>query len=706
MRQTARQILLKTDIDKLPSLPHTLLSLLDMCHAEILPLEKLTTLLRHDPSLHMRVIASMHHNGLDTQDTDMATALALLDRNRLQSIATHAATQQFFSRISHERTAFIKQHWQHSLLCAHIAEAIATQTGYPLPHAAYRAGLLHDIGQLILESAFAGKYTATFAQLSEDKYFHHLELEEFDTTHQEVGSECLRKHGCDPFVADAVLYHHERADSMLDAHPLTRIVHVANLLASTSLRGSDAEACEASQLLLDIARKPLLTLLKQAQQSVAEIAEALDIEIAADGIDGDTAKQIASREQNKQLQLAEQIRNIALLNSVNQTVARNAHQDLGNITREQCQLLFGISDCVLFLYDPAADCLRVNSQTGHKHLNELAIPLRANRSLLSDALLQKQPLSSFDHDYSELSVVDRQLIDLYQKQGMLCLPMMLDKQPVGCIAMTVDEVQNAPLQRPATQTLLRQFTNTMAAALLTAGRVANREAPADTSAGKHDVRMREIAHEVRNPLSIINNYLEVLSFKLDDDAPAQQDIRTIKTEIERVGNILNRLTSDEPAGDQTAELDVNALISELSQMFQTSLLAENHLQLTLELDETLPRITSNANAIRQIYTNLVKNAAESLPAEGEIMVYTQNNVNVDGRGYIELSVVDNGPGIPDDILPRLFSPVESTKQGEHAGLGLTIVKNLVGELGGSIRCTSSSRGTGFHILLPRTGSSD
>jgi len=83
------------------------------------------------------------------------------------------------------------------------------------------------------------------------------------------------------------------------------------------------------------------------------------------------------------------------------------------------------------------------------------------------------------------------------------------------------------------------------------------------------------------------------------------------------------------------------------------------------------------------------------------MVYTQDYVNVDGKEHIELSVADDGPGIDIDILPRLFSPVESTKGGDHAGLGLTIVKNLVAELHGSISCRSSDKGTSFHILLPK-----
>jgi putative nucleotidyltransferase with HDIG domain len=699
MRQRAKQILLKTDIDKLPSLPHCLLSLLDMCHTETLPLDRLASLLRYDPALYMRVCASMHHAGLKQTEVKMVDALRMLDRNRLQSIATNAATHQFFSRISHERTEFIKQHWQHSLLCAHVAEAIATDIEYAHPEEAYKAGLLHDIGQLILEGAFPNKYTTTFAHLSEDVYFHNLEQDEFETTHQEVGSECMRKHGCDSFLADAVLYHHEHASSMLDAHPLAKIIHIANLLSSDHFKDSDSVVFESADMLLGMGKKPLLKIVKQSSQTVKQIAESLEIEIPADGIDGDTAKQIISREQNKQLLLAEQVRNIALLDSVNQTVARNTDSDLGNITREQCQLLFGISDCILFLYDATTDCLKAHTETSHSHVNELAIPLEPKRSLVTDALLEKQIIKSFDYHYPDLSVIDRQLIDLYNKQGMMCLPMMLENRPVGCIALAVDEIQQSFLTKQSA--LLNQFANTMASSLKASGQAPGIVTSQGDAQDALTTRIHEVVHEVRNPLSIINNYLEILSFKLETENPAQDEIRTIKTEIERVGNIISRLAAGEQAAEQAAEVDINQLISELSQMYQASLIADKRIQLSLELSDEPPVITSNSNAIKQIYTNLVKNAVEALPAKGKIMVYTLDNVNVDGKQFIEISVADNGPGIPADILPKLFSPVETTKQGEHAGLGLTIVKNLVSELHGSIRCRSSTQGTSFYVLLPK-----
>ena len=209
-------------------------------------------------------------------------------------------------------------------------------------------------------------------------------------------------------------------------------------------------------------------------------------------------------------------------------------------------------------------------------------------------------------------------------------------------------------------------------------------------------------HEVRNPLSIMNNYLGILSYKLENDKPAQEDVQTIKSEIERISQILNQLTEPEKTTDATSPIDSNAIITDLTNVFQTSLFARKNIQVSLDLDERINHLQSNANALKQIYTNLINNAVEALPANGQLMVYTQDYVNVDGKEHIELSVADDGPGISIDILPKLFSPVDSTKGADHAGLGLTIVKNLVSELHGSISCRSSDKGTSFHILLPKT----
>jgi putative nucleotidyltransferase with HDIG domain len=716
MSQAAIQILQKADVDKLPSLPHIILHLLDICQNESLSISELAKTIKQDAGLFARIMSacdrdrcSKEPNLQPTATSDMEQALQDLGINSIKSIVASAAVQQFFSRNNLERTDFLKQHWQHSLLCANVAKSLARHISYHDPEEAYISGLLHDIGQLVLENAFPEKYTGTFAQLSEDEYFHSLENEEFNTTHQQVSAELLAKHGASNFIVDAALYHHETSEQILDAHPLVRIVNLANMLSSSYFKEEDQQVFDAAKDLLGLDKALVMEILGNAVETTGNIARSMGIETGADGLDGESAKQQNATDEFKQLQLAEQIRNIALLDGLHQHLSRctqnnDTQQALLSVISQHTGILFGISQCVLFLYDAGDDRLHaVAANDQPVQLNDISIPLKANRSLVSEALLNKQSIHSFDEvdtqNNIKLSVVDRQLLGFTGRQGIICLPMMMNNAAVGALVLGVDRGQFDQLRKQ--MSLLMRFANEVAHTI-------SANHPAEKKSAEHDEiprleqRIREVLHEVRNPLSIMNNYLGILSHKLDKDKPAQEDVQTIKSEIERISHILNRLTEKEDTVETVSPIDINAIISDLTHVFQTSLLASKNIEISLDLDEQIKTLPSNANTLKQIYTNLIKNAVEALPAKGQIMVYTQDNVNVDGKEHIEISVADDGPGINTEILPKLFSPVESTKGNDHAGLGLTIVKNLVAELHGSISCRSSDKGTSFHILLPKT----
>jgi len=713
MKKKAKQILQKADVDKLPSLPHVLLHLLDICNDESVSYNELASILRQDPALFARINSACYLNGCHNaalHQTDSAhsieQALQQLGINTIKSIAVTATVQQFFSRTSHERTNFLKQHWHHSLYCAVVAESIAKLCHYKNPNEAYTTGLLHDIGQLVLETAYPDKYSITFAQLSEDEIFHSLELDEFDTTHQQVGAELLKKHGASSFVSDAVLYHHESVDHILDAHPLVKIIHLANMLTSNYFKEEDQQVFDAGQQLLGLHKPLILEMLEKSQERIKNITKTLNIILAFDGMDGDTVKKQNASDEHKQIQLAEQVRNIALLDGIHQHLSRSEGQDaLLHIISQHIGILFGVSQSIVFLYDATKDRVNaISTDNQPQQLADITIPLAPGRSLVTDALLNKQANHSFnsesiDSDTNALSIIDRQLVGITQQEGIICLPMMMNNAAIGCLILGVDKIQYESLWKQLS--LLTRFVNEIAHTLSAHYSSIKSAINASAHTNPLEQKIREVLHEVRNPLSIMNNYLGILSYKLDKDKPAQEDVQTIKSEIERISQILNRLTEPESPTDETSPVDINAIIADLTHVFQTSLFASKNIQITLDLDERINSLQSNANALKQIYTNLIKNAVEALPANGQIMVYTQDYVNVDGKEHIELSVADDGPGIDISILPRLFSPVESTKGSDHAGLGLTIVKNLVAELHGSISCRSSDKGTSFHILLPK-----
>jgi signal transduction histidine kinase len=219
----------------------------------------------------------------------------------------------------------------------------------------------------------------------------------------------------------------------------------------------------------------------------------------------------------------------------------------------------------------------------------------------------------------------------------------------------------------------------------------------------HQREARSIVHEINNPLGIINNYLHVLSAKFSEDASISDHLKIIKEEIQRVGDITLRLRDiGDPQHIASFSVDINEIIRDLTEIFQASYFKSQGITEHLDLEKMLPAIQISRASLKQVITNLVKNAVEAMPDGGDLWIQTRDRINIGGREYVELSIADNGPGIPPAIMGRLFSPVDSTKGNHHSGLGLTIVNNLINELKGSISCRGrSGGGTEFLIHLPR-----
>lgn len=215
-------------------------------------------------------------------------------------------------------------------------------------------------------------------------------------------------------------------------------------------------------------------------------------------------------------------------------------------------------------------------------------------------------------------------------------------------------------------------------------------------------RIRELNHEVNNPLAIVQNYLKTLSLRLGPDDAAQGNIKTISDEMLRIGSIISKYAEIGVAPADIAPLDVNSLLRKHSAIVQA---AHPEVKFTLSLDEQLPALALPEVEFTQVLLNLLKNAAEALESENgrqsspEVLLGS-GQVNVNGAHFIEVVVEDNGPGIAPEIYQNLFAPNNSSKGEGHSGIGLSVVHRLITEMGGSISCRNSTAGCQFQILLP------
>jgi signal transduction histidine kinase len=207
----------------------------------------------------------------------------------------------------------------------------------------------------------------------------------------------------------------------------------------------------------------------------------------------------------------------------------------------------------------------------------------------------------------------------------------------------------------------------------------------------------QIAHEVRNPLSSIGLNTELLEDELHDNATEARELcRAIHSEVNRLTEVTEIYLGLRGGKPKLARESLNAIIDDLVDFVRHDL-ANRHVELKTELDPGDPTGYIDANQIRQCLINLVRNAADAVSTKGGGDVILRTRA---ARSRVEIAVEDNGVGIESELLPRLFDPFFSTKDG-GTGLGLALTQQIIRDHGGDIHVASRvGRGTTFTLSVP------
>jgi len=225
-----------------------------------------------------------------------------------------------------------------------------------------------------------------------------------------------------------------------------------------------------------------------------------------------------------------------------------------------------------------------------------------------------------------------------------------------------------------------------------------------------------VAHEINNPLgfslsnlSTLRDYVAELTKLVADEQRLVTDQTKLMLEdlpilieetvdgLHSIQSIVNDLRNySRDAGDQFSQTDVEACIGSTLNMLRNQITPEFDIKVSLD---NLPLIDANPGKLNQVFSNLIINAIQAMPAGGEISI----DGEVDADGLI-VRIKDTGPGIPDEILSTLFEPFHTTKPvGEGTGLGLSICRAIiVDHHQGSIEARPIDQGPGtvFEIRLP------
>ena len=226
-------------------------------------------------------------------------------------------------------------------------------------------------------------------------------------------------------------------------------------------------------------------------------------------------------------------------------------------------------------------------------------------------------------------------------------------------------------------------------------------------AARSVVAMAEmLAHEIKNPLSGIRGAAQLLEQNAtEQDQPLTQLIRE---EADRICDLVDRMgVFTDTAPLKREAVNIHQVLDRVHKLAEIGF--GSHLSFINAFDPSLPLVYGNRDQLVQVFLNLVKNAAEAAPKKsGQITLKTaykqgvrlaEPNSNKRVHLPLQISVMDNGPGIPDDIKPYLFDPFVTSKP-QGSGLGLALVAKIIGDHDGVIECVSKLNKTTFRVMLP------
>jgi two-component system, sporulation sensor kinase E len=254
------------------------------------------------------------------------------------------------------------------------------------------------------------------------------------------------------------------------------------------------------------------------------------------------------------------------------------------------------------------------------------------------------------------------------------LPLLHKEESVGNIVILVDITE-----KKEKEIQLRQAESLAALTTLSAG----------------------VAHEIKNPLASIDIHIQLLKKEIAEfDGEKVKNMENllviVKEEIDRLNSIVQDfLFAVRPMNMNLSRENVNEIVKEMLEFLQYEL-QEAEISVVLELDEALPDVFIDLKYLKQALLNVLKNSMQALEEGGRLTVKTEES----SGGDILVHIIDNGHGIPEKIVGKIFEPYFTTRKF-GTGLGLVIVFKIIKELGGDIRVSSKEgEGTVFSIRLP------
>ena len=393
---------------KLPALPEVLLKLLKAFDNEAASFSEIASIINKDPALSARILQLVNsaYYSLNSTFRDVEQAVVYLGANSIKNIAVTTAVHQIFSRKQFNTRKFdLNRFWWRSLMCATLAKRIAKKTRFECPEEAYLSGLLHDIGHLILFTAFPKEYEPVYSAADDAAGQILLETQAIGTSHCEAGAWLINTWNLNSLMADAVLRHHGPPEQIKEAFPLVKIVFLSNMLMENGQLHEGTG--ETGELLPDLDSADIREIVAGADRGSAADRQGPEyqgqaalrnrenrrrnclIRIAPDFRQADRSAGEHDADTEMQTALVERIQNLSLLTGIleNLILADDSGAAI-EVFEQAMSVIFNISKVVFFLPDKSRSCCkgRTSASNTLQHLSRgLILSVHRSASLIVTA---------------------------------------------------------------------------------------------------------------------------------------------------------------------------------------------------------------------------------------------------------------------------------------------------------------------------------
>ena len=378
---------------------------------------------------------------------------------------------------------------------------------------------------------------------------------------------------------------------------------------------------------------------------------------------------------------------------------------------ETVERSMGVSLISIFLYDPEKEIFRSALARGSSENNLRNMLFKSGDPCIHWLQEKKEAVVRAEIERNPRRREEKEFLDMMiGLQAEVCLPLIYTDRLIGFINLGHKSKEEMYYREDLD--LLNTLANQLAIAIENANLYENlkksqnfiRRADRLASLG---TLISSLAHEIRNPLVSIKTFTQLLPERLEDEEFRNYFLKVASGEIDRLTTLINELLGfARPSEPNLRGEDVNALIEKMEFLIVTEARKKN-ITISKNCSPHLPLVMVDAEQIKQVLLNVLLNAVQAIPGQGQIWVETrvvQVLREETSERFVQIEVRDTGVGIPKENLDRIFDPFFSTRP-DGSGLGLAISYQIIHEHGGFIDLESEvGKGTSFRVHLPlKTG---